>query len=114
MPGDWVEIRRTILSPDERAPGIPVDTQKVPLIMIIKGYLEGKGSKMDLDLDINSEEGIELTRGDLVRVRTETGRLEEGAFIRLNPGYSHGWGSFIPEIQKVGHTLSGLMEDSDG
>ena len=35
----WVEIRRVLLEPDERAPQLPDDTRRVPLELRVKGFL---------------------------------------------------------------------------
>lgn len=82
--GQWVQIERTILEPGERAPQVPEDTQKVPLIMWVKGFLE---------------EDAKL--GDEVKVKTRTGRIETGKLLAENPAYDLNYGNFVPELLKI-------------
>ena len=85
---DWVMIYNQILSPEQRAPQVPDDTKEVPLEMWIKGFLEEDG-------DI----------GDVVTIRTITGRQEEGKLIEVAPTYTHSFGKFIPEILEIDRIL---------
>lgn len=82
--GQWVQIERTILEPGERAPQVPEDTQKVPLIMWVKGFLL---------------ESAEI--GDQVKVETRTGRIESGKLLEANPVYDLNYGNFVPELLKI-------------
>ena len=82
--GEWVQIERTILEPSERAPQVPDDTKKVPLIMWIKGFL------ME-DANI----------GDDVKVKTRTGRIETGKLLEADPVYELNYGNFVPELQEI-------------
>ena len=82
--GEWVQIERTILEPSERAPQVPDDTKKVPLIMWIKGFLEE-----------------EANIGDEVKVKTRTGRIETGKLLEADPVYDLNYGNFVPELQKI-------------
>jgi len=82
--GKWVQIQRTILNPGERAPQVPEDTQKVPLIMWVKGFLEE-----DANL------------GDIVKIKTRTGRAETGTLIAVDPAFDLNYGNFIPELLKI-------------
>ena len=90
--GEWVLIHRDILSPEERAPQVPEDTRKVPLEMWDKGHLLDDG---------------EL--GETVRVRTWTGRLEEGTLLEVNPSYHHDFGNFVPELQTISQQVWDLV-----
>lgn len=80
----WVQIERTILNPGERAPQVPDDTQKVPLVMWVKGFL-----KEDASL------------GDEVTIETRTGRIENGILLKEDPVYELNYGNFIPELLKI-------------
>ncbi len=82
--GEWVQIERTILKPGERAPQVPEDTQKVPLIMWIKGFLQDDASL-----------------GEAVKVRTRTGRIETGRLVSADPVYELNYGDFVPELLKI-------------
>ena len=37
--GTWVELGRTVLEVEERAPGLPADTAAVPLVLRVSGFL---------------------------------------------------------------------------
>lgn len=82
--GEWVQIERTILEPSERAPQVPDDTKKTPLIMWVKGFLE---------------EDAEI--GDDVKVVTRTGRIETGKLLEADPVYDLNYGNFVPELLKI-------------
>ena len=82
--GKWVQIRRNILEPGERAPQVPEDTRAVPLVMWVKGYLL---------------ESAEI--GDEVTVVTATGRTERGTLLEAEPYYKHDYGKFVPELLTI-------------
>ena len=82
--GSWVQIERTILEPSQRAPQVPDDTKKVPLVMWVKGFLEE-------DSELNDE----------VKIKTRTGRTETGKLIKENPVYNLNYGNFVPELLKI-------------
>jgi hypothetical protein len=93
--GDWVLLRSVVLRPGERAPQVPEDTARVPLLKWVKGWLLE-------DAHI----------GQPARVRTLTGRTEEGELLEANPSYSHGFGDFVPELQKARESI--LLAFRDG
>ncbi len=95
--GDWVRIHITVLTSDERAPQIPIDTKKVPFEMWDKGFL------------INDL----ATIGDVVEVETIIGRRICGKLIEINPGFDHGWGMCIPEILQIGRQVKGILAGED-
>lgn len=68
---DWVIIHNIVLTPEERAPQVPDDTKKVPLEMWVKGFIQK-----------------DAYIGDLVEVKTITGRLVKGNLLKVNPLYS--------------------------
>ncbi len=82
--GTWVEIRCIVLPAGQRAPQVPGDTQQVPLEMQVKGFL--------LTPAILGEE---------VEIETAVGRRLTGTLIAVNPAYSHGFGSPIPELSAI-------------
>lgn len=82
---DWVIIHNIVLTSDQRAPQVPDDTKKVPLEMWVKGFIQS-------DANI----------GDLVEVKTITGRLVKGNLVQINPYYTHDYGKCIPELLQIG------------
>ncbi len=80
----WVQIKKIILNPEERASHLPEPTKKVPLLMWVKGYLLENA-------EINSE----------VEIKTITGRKESGILVCENPSYMHTYGEFVPEILEI-------------
>lgn len=90
--GDWVTIRSIILKPEERAPQVPEDTAKTPLIQWVKGHLLA---------DANP--------GDMATVRTRTGREARGELVEINPAYHHSFGAFIPELQQAQDSIKAAM-----
>lgn len=94
--GTWVQIHKIILTKDERAPQLPNDTKQVPLEMWVKGTLLEDG-------DINSN----------VKIKTITGRIEEGKLVAVNPTFKHNYGDFIPEILKVSEIVRDIMYGDD-
>ncbi|HBE7932979.1 TPA: 2-amino-4-ketopentanoate thiolase, partial [Clostridioides difficile] len=63
---DWVIIHNIVLTPEERAPQVPEDTKKVSLEMWVKGFIQSDASI-----------------GDLVEVKTITGRLVKGNLLKI-------------------------------
>lgn len=100
LKGQWVNTHKIILTEDERAPQVPDDTKKVPMEMWVKGFL------------LNEEASI----GDLVEIKTLSGRLESGKLIEINPAYRHSFGEFVPEILQIGKELREILfgGDNDG
>jgi hypothetical protein len=96
----WVEIHTILLEPGKRAPQVPEDTQRVPLEMRVKGYLTAGA-----------------TLGEDAEILTTTGRRLRGTLVAINPGYSHGFGAPIAELQSVGsemrQRLSGQQTGGD-
>lgn len=87
--GEWVEIENIVLKPGERAPQVPEDTQKTPLIMHVKGFL------------LDNEAQI----GDTVTIQTYTGRIVLGKLIAVNPRYVHDFAYAQPELLTIGLEL---------
>jgi len=89
MPGAWVMIHRVVLPAGRRAPGLPAETQAVPLEMRVKGILTGSPARL----------------GDEVTVRTPAGRTVEGTLIAETPPFTHDFGGPVPELAHVGPDL---------
>ena len=94
--GEWVKIYRVILKPEERAPQVPDDTKLVPLEMWVKGFITA-----DAEL------------GDIVDVKTITGRMESGKLVEINPTYTHSFGNFVPELLQIGLDLKEILFGGD-
>lgn len=92
--GDWVEIEEILLVPGERAPQVPEDTQKVPLIQWCKGYLATE----------------EASIGDEVEIETITGRRVKGKLSQINPRHIHNFGEPVKELIDVGRELREELE----
>ena len=82
--GSWVRIKKTVLRPEERAEHIPEETKKVQLIMWTKGYLL---------------EDAEV--GSTVKIKTRTGRIEDGVLLEETPAFRHDNGAFVQEILEI-------------
>lgn len=83
--GTWVEIERVLLRPEERAAGLPADTAATPYVLRVSGFL-----KADAEL------GAEVVVTSLI------GHEHRGILRLENPGYSHSFGSTVPELLKIG------------
>ena len=94
--GTWVQIEKTILEPADRAPQVPDDTKKVPLLLWVKGYLQA-------DANI----------GDLVEIRTRTGRKETGTLKEAEPYYKHDYGKFVPELLVISEQVRDILFGGD-
>jgi len=86
--GDWVEVEYVLLTPDERAAGLPAETASKSLTMWVKGFAR-------------SDAAI----GDELTVETMTGRAVTGRLSDAEPGYFHTFGKPIPELVHVGADL---------
>jgi hypothetical protein len=93
--GDWVQIRQTVLSPGERAPQVPEDTRKVPLLLWVKGFA-----------------CADAARGEQVEIETVTGRRTKGELFAVNPRYIHDFGDFVPELLQMDMQLKKLLEEA--
>jgi len=91
--GTLVEIEQVILTPRERAPQVPEDTKKVPLVMRARGILTD-------DSVIGKE----------AKVETVTGRVLTGMLMEENPAYDHGFGPPIPELVPIGRETRDILK----
>lgn len=90
--GDWVQISNVVLPAGSRAPQVPEDTQKTDLVMWVKGFIQ-----------------CDAKVGETVEIVTTTGRKEKGVLCEVNPGYTHTYGHYVPELTKIQMQLRGLM-----
>lgn len=92
--GDWVQIFRVVLEPSQRAPQVPEDTRKVPLTLLVKGFLIE-----DANL------------GDEVTITTVIGRTISGKLVAVNPEYGHSFGAPPSKFMSIGGTLKEIVSD---
>jgi 4-hydroxy-tetrahydrodipicolinate reductase len=92
--GTWVELRRVVLAPGERAPQVPDDTQRVPLEMRVKGFLARAAAL-----------------GEEAEIETRAGRRLSGTLVAALPGYAHGFGPPLAELLAVGEELRSLLRE---
>jgi hypothetical protein len=92
--GTWVEIHRVVLHPGERAPQVPPETQRVPLELLARGWLDAPA-----------------VLGDDVSVTTAAGRHVHGKLVAVEPGYEHTFGPPVPELLAVGRQLRALLKE---
>ena len=90
--GTWVELHRVVLSPGERAPQVPEETQRVPLELRVKGFL--------------AEDAVP---GEAAEVVTAAGRRLRGTLDRVLPAYEHDFGAPVPELLGVGGELRAVL-----
>lgn len=90
--GSWVQVHRVILPAGKRAPQVPEETQRVPLELWAKGFLQ-----RDAHL------------GEEVTVRTVIGREITGTLVAVNPPYRHTFGAPVPELLTIGQELRELL-----
>ena len=95
--GDWVNIYNVVLKPEQRAPQVPEDTKKVPLETWVKGFIE---------------EDAEI--GEMVTIKTMTGRTVIGKLVEVNPSYTHSFGNTVPEVFKIGLQLKEILFGGEG
>ncbi|MBG9982097.1 2-amino-4-ketopentanoate thiolase [Aerococcaceae bacterium DSM 111020] len=91
--GEWVQISSRVLSADQRAPQVPEDTSRTPLVMWVKGYLL---------------EEAEI--GDEVTIETVTGRQTSGKLVEIQPKFTHSFGDYIPEITEIHKMLASELK----
>ena len=83
--GDYVEIKITILNPEERAENLPQDTKLVPYEGRVRGYLL-----------------YDAKIGDEVEIETPIGRKVKGVLLGLTKEYIHNFGEPIRELIDIG------------
>lgn len=96
--GDYVQIQKIVLEQGKRAPQVPEDTKKAPLVMIVKGFLE------DDEAVLGQEE---------VTIKTMVGRRITGKLIAINPNYTHDFARPQPELLTVGLEIRKMLKRGD-
>lgn len=86
--GQWIEIGWTAFSPDTRAKDIPEETRLVPMLARVKGFALA-----------------EAEVGQIVKLKTVTGRILEGELLSVKPAYTHSFGEPQPELLAIGLQL---------
>ena len=94
--GRYVEITKEILTSEKRAPQVPEDTKKTPLLMKVKGFLQ-----------------TEASIGEEVKVKTVLGREIEGTLTSADPRYIHDFGDIVPELFEVRDSIKNFMKTGD-
>ena len=94
---EWVRIHNVVLKAQDRTARIPDDTKECDLEMWVKGQL----------LDETAE------IGDVVTIKTATGREEKGTLLEVGPYYTHSYGKFVPEIIEIDNILREEMFGGD-
>jgi hypothetical protein len=90
--GTWVELRRVLLEPGQRAPQVPPETQAVPLELAVKGWLVAAAAL-----------------GEQAEIETPAGRRLRGRLAAALPATRHGFGPPEPALQDVGRELRALL-----
>jgi len=95
--GDWVQIHEIVLAPEDRTAKIPEETQKVPVELWVKGFLQADGKI-----------------GDVVGITTITGRFTSGELVEINSVYTYSFGDeYVPELLKVGIQLKAILQEGE-
>jgi len=90
--GSWVEIRRVVLEPGERAPQVPEDTRRIPFEMRVWGFLERA-----------------TALGEAAVIVTSAGRRVRGTLSEARPSYDHGFGPPIAELLPIGNEARTIL-----
>jgi len=93
--GDFIQVHKVILEPNQRMEGLPSSTKYVPYECWIKGFLMNESANM----------------GDEVRVKTLIGREISGALCEVSPKYEHDFGETQEEILSVGYEALQQLEN---
>lgn len=96
--GQWVQIHKILLDGGNRAPSVPQDTAELPFEMRLKGFLQ--------------EESADC--GEVVTVKTVTGRLVQGTLEGILPKHTHDFGEHICELFEAGDELSAWLAGGSG
>ncbi len=82
--GSYVEIKKTLLQPSERAERLPEDTKRVPFEARIRGFLVNDASV-----------------GQEVEIETSIGRNVKGTLVGEFPPFKHGFGRPVKELLEI-------------
>ncbi len=92
--GDFIQVHKVILEPNQRMEGLPSSTKSVPYDCWIKGFLMDESANM----------------GDKVKIKTFVGREISGALCEVSPKYDHDFGEAQKEILSVGYEALQQLE----
>ncbi|WP_426351260.1 2-amino-4-oxopentanoate thiolase subunit OrtA [Alloiococcus sp. CFN-8] len=91
--GTWIEVEEIVLSQEERAANVPLDTKNTPLRCWIRGVaLE--------DCEIGKE----------AEIVTNIGRRVRGIVVAEEPGYYHTYGGYVSELSHIGRQGREILE----
>lgn len=83
--GCYVEIERILLTPEQRAAGLPADTAATPYRLLLNGFLLAPAAP-----------------GEAATVRSLIGREHTGTLRGRATGYQHSFGEPVPELIRLG------------
>jgi hypothetical protein len=86
--GSFVEVRKVLLEPADRAEHLPEETKKVPLEARIRGFLL-KDSNL----------------GEEAEIETHIGRTVRGTLVAVDPPFTYGFGKPVRELMDVSREL---------
>lgn len=92
--GDWVEIERIVLEPNERNENLPMDTKTKPYKQWIRGNLQNEKAEI----------------GDEVSIKTLINNTYVGILVDTDPKYTHNFGDSINELIQIRKELKKEME----
>jgi len=91
--GQWVQIHKILLEAGNRASSVPQDTAELPFEMRLRGFLQEESAGC----------------GEVVTVKTATGRLVQGTLESVLPKHTHDFGEHIFELFEAGDELSAWL-----
>lgn len=94
---DYVQIKVIVLNVEERKPGLPDDTAKLPYIALIKGFLVDENAVV----------------GEMVTIVSPIGRILKGELFAVNPSYGYDFGAPVPELLPIGPELHAILSQYD-
>jgi hypothetical protein len=86
--GSFVEVRKVLLEPSERAEHLPEETKQVPFEARIRGFL-----LRDARL------------GEEAEIETRIGRIVRGTVVAVDPPFTYGFGRPVRELIDVSREL---------
>jgi 2-amino-4-ketopentanoate thiolase alpha subunit len=95
--GTRVEIRQRLLDPEERAPGLPPDTSRLPYEATVRGTLVAAA-------------GL----GDEARILTAAGRIVSGRLELVEPSDDHSFGRPVPALVAADEAIARLLRSFHG
>lgn len=90
---DWAEIEWCVAEVGERSADLPPDTQGVSYRVRTRGMAESP------------------TFGTVTEIVTPTGRRQVGTVVAIRPGYTHSFGTPLPEWVRMREAIRTLLAD---